>query len=56
MAIWTDLVALAIVLAALAHVIAKFTGVRFLKFRKDRPAQTFVPLSTLKKKPQRRCH
>ena len=43
---WQSLAVLLVVLGAIAFLVARVVGVRL---RRNRPAQTFVPLSSLKK-------
>jgi hypothetical protein len=43
---WQSLAVLIVVLGAIAFLVARVAGVRL---RRNRPAQTFVPLSSLKK-------
>jgi hypothetical protein len=43
---WQSIAVVLVVLAAVGFLVARVVGVRL---RRNRPAQTFVPLSTLKK-------
>jgi hypothetical protein len=48
---WQTLAVVIVVAAAVAFLVARAVGVRL---RRNRPAQTFVPLSSLKKGPPRK--
>ena len=48
---WQSIAVLIVVLGAIAFLVARVAGVRL---RRNRPAQTFVPLSSLKKSGSKR--
>jgi len=48
---WQSVAVLLVVLAAVAFLVARLVGFRL---RRNRPAQTFVPLSSLKKSPSKK--
>jgi hypothetical protein len=48
---WQSIAVVLAVAAAVLFLVVRFAGVRL---RRNRPAQTFVPLSTLKKPPAKR--